>query len=134
MISPDSAIAYYVQLAGILRERIRSGAYPPGTMLPSEPRLGQEFGVARETVRRAVRELRIEGLVVIRKGVGTRVVEPSDDKPVALKRGTTFVVRMPTPEDVAEYGVPQGEPILIVTYGVNPPQVLSAGGRTFKTN
>jgi DNA-binding GntR family transcriptional regulator len=43
--------------------------------MPSEKDLHDEFGLARETVRRALAVLRAEGLIVVRQGHGTFVVE-----------------------------------------------------------
>jgi DNA-binding GntR family transcriptional regulator len=43
--------------------------------MPSEKDLHDEFGLARETVRRAVAVLRAEGLVEIQHGRGTFVAE-----------------------------------------------------------
>lgn len=75
MITPDYEGAAYRQLAGVLRKRIRNGELPPGRRMPSEKDLHDEFGLARETVRRAVAVLRHEGLVVVRQGHGTFVAE-----------------------------------------------------------
>lgn len=63
----------YQQLASILRDRIAAGEFRPGDALPSEKDLVQEHGLARETVRRAVKVLRDEGLVVTIPGRGTFV-------------------------------------------------------------
>jgi DNA-binding GntR family transcriptional regulator len=43
--------------------------------MPSEKDLHDEFGLARETVRRALAVLRAEGLIDVRQGHGTFVVE-----------------------------------------------------------
>lgn len=75
MITPDYEGAAYRQLAGVLRKRIRNGELPPGRRMPSEKDLHDEFGLARETVRRALALLRLEGLVEVRQGHGTFVVE-----------------------------------------------------------
>ena len=75
MITPDREGAAYRQLAAILRDRIRNGALPPGRRMPSEKDLHDEFGLARETVRRALAVLRQEGLIEIRQGHGTFVVD-----------------------------------------------------------
>jgi len=50
-------------IAEQLRERILSGAMPPGTKLPSYDALSEEFGVSRPTVSRLLNTLRREGLV-----------------------------------------------------------------------
>lgn len=63
----------YVQLAQTLAERISSGEYEVGDLLPTEAELGDAFGVSRYTVRQAIQHLRQQGLVSARKGVGTRV-------------------------------------------------------------
>ncbi|WP_433051154.1 GntR family transcriptional regulator [Dactylosporangium sp. CS-033363] len=75
MITPDREGAAYRQLATVLRDRIRNGELPPGRRMPSEKDLHDEFGLARETVRRAMAVLRSEGLIEIRPGHGTFVVD-----------------------------------------------------------
>lgn len=73
MIDPEGPVPRYVQLAAILRERIRSGALPPDRPIPSILSLQQEFGLARGTVLHAVDVLRQEGLVYTVPGKGTFV-------------------------------------------------------------
>lgn len=63
----------YRQIAGMLRQGIRSGRLAPGARLPSETELIEHFGVARMTVRQAVQELRAEGLVIAERGRGVFV-------------------------------------------------------------
>ncbi|MFI6817234.1 GntR family transcriptional regulator [Nonomuraea sp. NPDC050328] len=53
----------YTQLVDRLRERIEMNMYPEGSMMPSEAALSAEFGVARNTVRRALAVLEAEGLI-----------------------------------------------------------------------
>ncbi|MDT7589491.1 MAG: GntR family transcriptional regulator [Pseudonocardiales bacterium] len=54
-----------------LKAEIRDGVYPPGTRLPTEAALCARFGVSRATVRGAVKELDVLGLVRTQHGVGT---------------------------------------------------------------
>lgn len=68
------------QIADVLRARISSGEYPP-KYLVSEVRLGQEFGVARDTMRKAVRHLREEGLLYTVPGLGSFVSPPKEAEP-----------------------------------------------------
>lgn len=75
MITPDREGTAYRQLAAVLRDRIQSGTLSPGQRVPSEKDLHDEFGLARETVRRALAIIRDEGLIVIRHGHGTFVAE-----------------------------------------------------------
>jgi GntR family transcriptional regulator len=70
---PLAPVPRYRQIAGILRERIESGDLEPDRPIPSEASIQQEFGVARETARRAVKLLRDEGWVVTVPGLGTYV-------------------------------------------------------------
>ena len=63
----------YLQLAAILRERVESGEIPPDEALPSITYLVQETGLAVGTVRKAIKVLADEGLVVTVPGRGSFV-------------------------------------------------------------
>jgi GntR family histidine utilization transcriptional repressor len=58
--------------AEVLR-RIRAREWLPGTIIPGEEALAVEFGVARATVNRALRDLAETGLLERRRKAGTRV-------------------------------------------------------------
>jgi GntR family transcriptional regulator len=70
---PFAPVPRYRQIAAILQERIESGALEPDRPIPSEAQIQQEFGVARETARKAVKDLRDQGYVVTVPGLGTFV-------------------------------------------------------------
>lgn len=53
--------------------RIRTREWPPGGQIPHEADLAIEFGCARATVNRALRDLAEEGLLERRRKGGTRV-------------------------------------------------------------
>lgn len=74
-VDHDAQTPLWLQLAGILRERIRTGELPPGRVIPSETTLMQEHGLARGTVRKAIDALAEEGLVSRVQGRGTFVTE-----------------------------------------------------------
>jgi DNA-binding FadR family transcriptional regulator len=57
-----------------LGEAIVSGRYAPGSAIPPEPLLGEEFGVSRTVVREAIKSLVAKGLVITGPKVGTRVL------------------------------------------------------------
>jgi GntR family transcriptional regulator len=61
----------YLQLAAILRGRIESGEIRPEGALPSITFLVQETGLAVGTVRKAIKVLADEGLVVTVPGRGS---------------------------------------------------------------
>jgi GntR family transcriptional regulator len=66
-------IPRYVQLADLMRYRIKRGVWPRGQTLPSIDKLMAEFEVARVTVRQAVQLLAKEGLLSPERGRGTFV-------------------------------------------------------------
>ena len=70
----------YVAIADVLAARIKDGTYPPEGRLPAELELVAEFGASRESVRRAVGELRKRGLVETVKGKGTFIL-PAEERP-----------------------------------------------------
>lgn len=72
-IDPLSPVPSYRQLAAILRERIVAGVYKPGEPIPSLVRLGQETGLAKNTITAAMDLLAEEGLIVRVSGRGTFV-------------------------------------------------------------
>ncbi|NEC32084.1 winged helix-turn-helix transcriptional regulator [Streptomyces rubrogriseus] len=69
----------YVQVVHHIAEEIRTGRLPVGARLPAERDLAEQYGVAVNTVRRAVRELREQGLVITVpiKGTFVRAEKPS---------------------------------------------------------
>jgi GntR family transcriptional regulator len=64
----------YLQLAAILRGRIKAGELQPNRPLPSLVTLQQDYGVARGTAAKAVRLLVNEKLVRIVPGRGAYVI------------------------------------------------------------
>lgn len=68
----------YRQIAEDLRRRIESGRIAPGSQLPTELELREEYDASRNTVRDAIKWLTNLGLVATRPGQGTFVVEKID--------------------------------------------------------
>ena len=66
------------QVIAQLRAQITSGDWPVGSRIPTEPELVEQLGVARNTVREAVRALAHNGLLDIRQGSGTYVLATSE--------------------------------------------------------
>jgi DNA-binding FadR family transcriptional regulator len=83
----------YRQVAGELRRRVLSGEYAPGTAIPRQGLLADEFGADVAVVNRAVNALAAEGLVRVEHGrptvvlarrrfrVAVEVARPEDDGP-----------------------------------------------------
>lgn len=65
----------YRQVAQSIGQRIRSGKLKPGGRLPSMDDLAEVYGVTKITVRRALLELKSEGLLYTRPAQGTYVAD-----------------------------------------------------------
>ncbi|MDR3043858.1 MAG: GntR family transcriptional regulator [Desulfovibrio sp.] len=63
----------YQQVKESLLRRIATGEWAPGSFLPSEPVLAEEYGVSHGTLRKALNELTAERRVVRYQGKGTAV-------------------------------------------------------------
>ncbi|MGW1467492.1 FadR/GntR family transcriptional regulator [Streptomyces sp. NPDC002308] len=81
------------QVIAQLRNQITSGEWPVGSRIPTEPELVEQLGVARNTVREAVRALAHNGLLDIRQGSGTYVVATSELAGVMQRRFATADTR-----------------------------------------
>ncbi|MQY14371.1 hypothetical protein SRB5_45370 [Streptomyces sp. RB5] len=75
---PNSRIYVYVQIAEHIIEDIRAKRLTVGSRLASEPDLSEEYGVAINTLRRAIRELRERGIVETVTSKGTFVIADPD--------------------------------------------------------
>jgi GntR family transcriptional regulator len=71
---PRGADLVYMLIADDIAAAIGAGTYAAGQRLPSEAALAEEYGAARMTVRRAIRELRDRGLIRTVYGKGTYVL------------------------------------------------------------
>jgi GntR family transcriptional regulator len=71
----DGPVPLYYQLEQDLRNRIASKEFEPGSSLPTEDRICEQYGVSRITVRRALDALNSQRLIVRRRGVGSFVAE-----------------------------------------------------------
>ena len=72
-VDPASDRAVYKQIADHLRAAIGRGGLREGEQLPSEAQLMEHYGVARMTIRNALRVLQDEGLVTAEHGRGVYV-------------------------------------------------------------
>jgi GntR family transcriptional regulator len=66
--------ALYRQVADDLRAAIATGGYAPGTRLPSESELAEQYSVSRGTVRQAFAALRADGVIASRRGARRVVI------------------------------------------------------------
>ncbi len=101
-IDPRGRELSYLVVARRVRRRIEAGEWSPGAPIPSEPDLGEWYGVSRTTVRAAVRALVADGMVEVVPGKGTYVTWQE-------AAGLIEVPPPPPPCDKAEKHVPGGE-------------------------
>jgi DNA-binding GntR family transcriptional regulator len=69
----DYAPPKYAQVVAEIQQRIERGDYPPGTLLPSEHQLVDEFSVSRPTIVKALSSLRQDGWIDTQQGKGSFV-------------------------------------------------------------
>ena len=67
-LEPIKAVATYELVANQIQRAVHLGLLVPGDRLPAERALAQQLGVARMTVREAIRVLAHEGRITVRRG------------------------------------------------------------------
>lgn len=72
---PTQQSPLYQQVKDRLLERIQSGIWQPGQLIPNEFVLAEQLGVSQGTVRKALSELTLEKLLIRKQGRGTFVAE-----------------------------------------------------------
>lgn len=83
-VDRDSADPLYLQISRPIAAAIRSGELGPGQLLEDEVSLANRLEVSRPTARRAFQELVNMGLIVRRRGAGTRVTPEHVRRPLGL--------------------------------------------------
>ena len=63
----------YLQVKQKIMDRIQSGEFKDGDMLPTESVLQKEYEVSRATIRNALDEIEKEQLILRKRGVGTTI-------------------------------------------------------------
>ncbi|HEX6969725.1 MAG TPA: GntR family transcriptional regulator [Micromonosporaceae bacterium] len=141
-INPGAAEFPHRQIAGELRARIRRGDWGPGERLPSIPAIAEMFGVAKQTVQRAIDQLRVEGTLITKPGSGTYVRGTRRrlnrlargrygsrrgyhaDLAARYRQHLLHAGRAPAPPEVADaFGVPDGSELVVRRYLVRTDDV-----------
>jgi GntR family transcriptional regulator len=78
MIDEDSGVPLYQQIYDLLRQHIIDGTLRHNERLPAEADFIEALGVSRITIKRAMNELAVAGLVRRQRGLGTVVIYDSD--------------------------------------------------------
>lgn len=72
-IDHNSSTPLHAQAEKLLRELIAKEEYQKGKLLPTEVKLSEQLGISRNTLRFSIEKLVSEGLLVRKKGYGTKV-------------------------------------------------------------
>ncbi|MDI9334915.1 MAG: GntR family transcriptional regulator [Cytophagales bacterium] len=74
MLSASVSLPVYLQISELLTREIAAGLYAAGDRLPPEAELAKTLGVAVGTLRKALSELELRGMLARRQGSGTYVL------------------------------------------------------------
>jgi GntR family transcriptional regulator, histidine utilization repressor len=124
----DSGLNSWESVRAELLRRIAERVWKPGERIPGEEELAREFGCARATVNRAMRELTDAGLIERRRRAGSRV-RARPDRMATLRipvirlevegRGLVYrhrlldkIFAVPSASLAARLGLPAGEKLL----------------------
>ena len=80
----------YHTVADSIKQLIDEGTYPPGSRLPGERELAEQFGVSRVTIREAEIALQALGQISIKTGSGVYVLDPAERDDQALPNVSAF--------------------------------------------
>lgn len=107
----------FEQVSRALADLIQRGEWKPGEMLPNEVDLAVRFGVSQGTVRRALKMLVDQGVLIRHQGRGTFVAEFRTNESLVYER---FIRLEPDVPDEAERSPTHSE---LVFFGLEePPQ------------
>ena len=90
-IDLEDPVPLHEQVAGAIRRAIAEGEAGPGERLPPARDLAAVLGVNANTVLRALRELRDEGLLEFRRGRGITVAGSAAGKSVIVGQARELV-------------------------------------------
>jgi GntR family transcriptional regulator len=76
-INHKSPVPLHIQAEELLRNIIKDPQYADGKLLPNEVDLAKQLAISRTTLRQALNKLVYEGLLIRKKGVGTKIAEAS---------------------------------------------------------
>src|SRR5258705_6260178 len=94
-VDPENPLPLYFQVYKSLLERIQQGEFPPGSFLPPERQLTEDYGVSRITIIKALNELAHEQYIRRQQGRGTIVTDPAErataDRSPTQRRSIAFI-------------------------------------------
>lgn len=127
MIDPDGEQPVYLQVAALLRQRIESGEWQPRRRLPAVVHLEQEYGVARNTVLKAIKHLRDLGYVYTVPNWGTVVRAGSEHVTVVvMDPGSRGIYRVATAQEQAQLDLDDDAAVFVIERAGGEVEVLPA--------
>ncbi|MFZ4665014.1 MAG: GntR family transcriptional regulator [Prochlorotrichaceae cyanobacterium] len=111
------SLPLHLVISEVLRDRITQGQYRLGEQIPSEHQLMAEFGASRTTIRRSLRNLVSQGLVMAYQGKGVFVTQ---------EKKVTYSLTHPLvflEEDMVRQGIPFSVQNLLFEKVSAPPDV-----------
>ncbi len=104
MLQRETGVPLYRQIQDYIRSKIESKEWAVGDKIPTEQQLGQDFGVSRITVVKAISRLVDEGLLRKEQGRGTFVAQAGlIPEPLSLRSFT---------EEMKDRGLVPGSQVL----------------------
>ncbi|MEE9438490.1 MAG: GntR family transcriptional regulator [Saprospiraceae bacterium] len=85
--------AGYLRVQRKLKKMIILGEYAIGDMLPSESMLTEEYKLSRMTIRHALKNLEVEGLIYRKKGKGSFVGNKKRSFELGFTKGFTEIMK-----------------------------------------
>ncbi|QIK73167.1 GntR family transcriptional regulator [Propioniciclava coleopterorum] len=113
----EQRVARYKEIESWLRAKCQSSA--PGTLLPPELELAEQFQVSRMTARQAVQNLAQEGLIERRRGVGSFVAAQPLHRADAVLYSFT--------QDMTRRGLRPTSKVLAAAVGTAPAEAEALG-------
>lgn len=109
----------YLQIGQNVRALLARGALLPGEKLPSARQLAQHLGVNPNTIVHAYSRLEIEGIIEMKRGLGTFI---RNDAPVAdMRREMLQAAAKAYSAEIKRLGVQWGEALAVLE------EVIDAG-------
>ncbi len=128
MLDKSKRKPLYQQVVDYVRDKIKSGEYQPGQLIPSETMFCEELGVSRVTVRNAMQKLVEDGDILTYHGKGSFVNDRNNKSTAPSFRGFSAICKengiavyshvlkletvAATPELVRELKLDFGEPVV----------------------
>ena len=123
----DSEYTVKQQIVEALRARIEAGDWAPRCRLPSVVHLSQQFGVARDTILRALEVLRDLGIIYTVRNRGSFVKAGADFVTAVVADAQTRIINRPAHDhEIAELELPEHGWVTVVERAGDEVEVLPA--------